>query len=62
MTHPDARIADADRYADALGLSPPAHTCHADANLLVHVAHAPAEARLALHEGEMNPPRGWIRD
>jgi hypothetical protein len=37
-------------------------TGHPDANLLLCVAGAPENAVLELHEGETDPPRGWVRD
>lgn len=38
------------------------HTCHADANLLLAFAQAPAGAVIETHEGETEPHRGWVRD
>ncbi len=37
-------------------------TRHADANLLLCFAQAPANAEIELHEGGKDPHRGWIRD
>ncbi len=39
-----------------------ARTRHPDSNLLLCCVQAPDNARLQLHEGETEPPRGWIRD
>ncbi len=38
-----------------------AWTRHEDANLLLCCVQAPEGSSLALHEGEMDPPRGWVR-
>lgn len=39
-----------------------AHTRFPDANLLLSFAQLPASALLAVHEGEREPLRGWVRD
>ena len=39
-----------------------AQTTHEDSNVLALFPLAPDGARMSLHQGEMDPPRGWLRN